>query len=103
MDDLVEFIRARLAEDERHLRLLDEHLSGHERPYNLADPTDPARVLRGVEAKRRIVERAERIRENAEDFPGRVTYDVAWATAQDLRDVASEWSDHADYRQEWKP
>jgi hypothetical protein len=37
-------------------RRQDEHLSGHERPYNLDDPTDPAVVLRHCTADREIVE-----------------------------------------------
>lgn len=49
------FLTARYDEDERTLRIQDEHLSGHDRPYNPADPTDPARGLRRIEAHRRIL------------------------------------------------
>ena len=43
MPDLTAAVR-RLREDAAYARTLDEHLDGHERPYNPADPTDPAVV-----------------------------------------------------------
>ncbi|HEX3781687.1 MAG TPA: DUF6221 family protein [Pseudonocardiaceae bacterium] len=86
---------------------------------------DPNRVLRGVEAKRQIVEawRAAKIRKvtSGRNY-GRWTdgqpdrqYPVlsrlpTYATERELlglelalRLLASEWSDHPDHRQEWTP
>lgn len=56
VDDLVAWLGAQLKEDERVARAQDEHLSGHDRPLDLADPTDPARVLADVAAKRKILD-----------------------------------------------
>jgi Family of unknown function (DUF6221) len=60
---------------------------------------DPARVLREVEAKRAIVSRcAEAIRDQGiwgEDGQAALAEDV-------LRHLAAIYSDHPDYRQEWK-
>ena len=52
---LAEFLTTCLDEDERRAQLLDEHLSGHDRPYDPTDPTDPARVLADIAAKRAII------------------------------------------------
>jgi len=52
---------------------------------------DPARVLREVEAKRRIVERYAWLREHGD------TGDAAWV----LPLLAAPYSNHADFRPEW--
>lgn len=54
---------------------------------------DPARVLREVEAKRRIVDRYVWLREHGD------TGDVAWV----LPLLAAAYADHPDYRPEWAP
>lgn len=42
--ELIRRAAARLREDAAAARAMDEHLDGHERPYNTFDPTDPAVV-----------------------------------------------------------
>ena len=121
-DDLVAFLRARLDEDEAAARAwlplvrltgssswhqeLDESNLG---PYSIAHARlhDPARVLREVEAGRAILAKYEL---------GRRTYDPDrddwFSPAAAMFGSDMEWliktrvaiySDHADYRQEWKP
>lgn len=77
---------------------------------------DPARVLRGVEAKRQLVDM------HAPDGLVDLVSLYSWCThcgrplnvnepcadldpwpCRHIRLVASEWSDHPDYRAEWKP
>jgi hypothetical protein len=135
-DLLVEFLRARLDEDEwaalnaagapwtddipgmihvdsaaqRENKLKYGHLgyvAGAE-PSPLGDAYrrhivlhDPARVLRGVEAKRRLLE--------AHQTPGRAPCDAHDASLHSipcevLMLLAAEWSDHPDYQaSQWKP
>ncbi|WP_294567538.1 DUF6221 family protein [uncultured Arthrobacter sp.] len=77
---------------------VSEHIARH----------DPARVLAECEAKRRIVEReTERLREQwrRRVDEHRQTFDE-WMQppyGETLRDLASVYADHPDYRQEWKP
>ena len=108
--DLAEFIRARIDEDEaiakaaanRHWLTDDNIITLH--PEHDGDgfmswPTradaqhaanhDPARVLREVEAKRRMVE----------DTWGGPDHEDMWL--HHMRLIASIWSDHPDYQQEW--
>jgi hypothetical protein len=138
MDDLVVWLRQQLDEDERgalaaspgpwspdaeshevvavdgitvadgfalsgpQLRATVEHIARH----------DPARVLREVEAKRRIVD--EHVHEHATEAPGfgcRVCdWQGSWSGVGDggwcltLRLLALPYSDHPGYREEeWKP
>lgn len=94
-------------------RAVSEHVTRH----------DPARVLLGVEAKRKILDRHHPVDpaegyshsgwlECAECGPNNQGSDLvaapgngepAWFPCLTLRDVASEWSEHPDYRQEWRP
>lgn len=142
MNDLVDFLRARLAEDEQAARecggapwsapipgqihvdakaIADNKLALgqlgyvatvlHEQDRRHIVRHDPARVLREVEAKRRILERHRpeyhlRIRDGAyaqdddphcpEHLDGR-----PWPCA-DVRDMAAVYADHPDYREEWR-
>jgi len=67
---------------------------------------DPARVLREVEAKRAIIERYKRA-------PAVSGSPVSFTRGQDegyrqacmdaIRDLATIYGDHPDYRQEWAP
>jgi hypothetical protein len=65
MTDLPDRILEAIEAAVTHARLLDEHLSGHDRPYNPDDPTDPTVVLRHCEADKRTVQRhaPERIKD----------------------------------------
>lgn len=65
---------------------------------------DPARVLREIEAKRRLVERYERALENRRAHPD----DLASAGALlalhgTVKVLAMPYADHPDYRDEWRP
>lgn len=97
MSALPEFLLARYAEDEAVARRLRDHaLAIYGR-----DPA--ARPLADVEAKRRIVEiAAARVLDEPVMARGKVHAGVTpWAYT--LRLLALPYSDHPDYRQEWKP
>lgn len=129
-DDIVAFIRARLDEDADLVETIRE--GGFHAPTWTSQPNeegtwpilcepddstpigyitdgrweiqhvarhDPARVLRGVEAKRRIVAECE-YNINYHLAVGARAVLLATVT---LKLLASEWSDHADYQQEWAP
>ena len=95
MTDLVAFLRARLDEDERiardgegacwHVDYCDE-----DGPVFMAR-FDPARVLREVEAKRRIVGWA--------DSPALPDAEYFYV----LTALALPYADHGDHREEWRP
>jgi hypothetical protein len=84
--DIVEFLRARLDEDEAWGRSPE---CGYQQ--------DPARVLREVEAKRRIVESCSpQSLDNSCADPGeRCLAEVT------LEALALPYSDHPDYQPEW--
>lgn len=111
MTDLVEFLRARLDEDEREARAAQDASAGqHGGWYGVAameaagiDRRDatliasfgPGRVLREVEAKRRIIDEAEHTIRHAGHG-----YTLAEFILQEL---AEPYVDHPDYRDEWRP
>lgn len=65
---------------------------------------DPARVLREVEAKRRLVHRYDEIaRLVLPYYPSDRDQGYAEALAEAVRGMAAAWSDHPDYRAEWQP
>lgn len=125
MNDLVQFLRARLDEHEQAARAANvkqgdprwtvtdgDAVAGHIARW------DPARVLADVEAKRRIVDRyadAERAASEVRDIGwtprledrGKVELAGYNATAIALRGAAEclalPHSDHPDYREEWRP
>lgn len=80
---------------------LDEHIARH----------DPARVLAQCEALRAVVERADvecvcttHGHDRADDCAQCVACNaVATADGYVLADLAGIWSDHPDYRDEWRP
>lgn len=120
MDDMVTFLRARLDEDEAvaktaaevagpvwvpveeefgtfHPMGLEEKVSrwaydSEEKATHIARH-DPARVLRDVESKRQIMELME----------GDLRDEYPWSAGQVLAYLALPYSDHPDYRQDWKP
>lgn len=112
MADLIEFLRARFAEDERVARAAGWHVwclgegvgvvlarsngrfvAERCREYDATHIArhDPARVLREVEAKGRIVDYIEVVMSH-----GRHDHELLGA-------LALPYSDHADYREEWRP
>lgn len=96
MNTLVEFLLARIAEDEEWARYEAEGWGGR--------PSDGSRILAECDAKRRIVERLGSYLSsdsNAEpEGAWELLDDHAWAT---LYDLALPYSSHPDYREEWRP
>jgi hypothetical protein len=98
--DISSFIAARLDEDEAtaHAWLPFGNPDAAAREHIARQ--DPARVLRGVAAKRAIIEHCER----AVEQQGIAMEDGQEALAEwVLAELAAVWSGHPDYRQEWKP
>lgn len=145
-DDIVAFITARLDEDERLARAVEDNsapwvgqwkVDGEHalRTYNdwvlashFPEPFrpgflthvarhDPARVLRGVEAKRQILNKVaawqhQRLYDDTDENAGPYSCSRDGHTCECgvleqqldvLRPTASEWSTHESYREEWKP
>ncbi|GAA5048274.1 hypothetical protein HNP84_000213 [Thermocatellispora tengchongensis] len=132
MNDLVQFIHARLDEDEqtvlawqqhkqaltdqfmndparKHVRFRREPVTDAQlAEYAYRDRFDPARMLREVEAKRSILGRHERCGSGVGycDDGGH-----GWSEAdgepftgcRDLQDLALPYADHPRYRPEWRP
>jgi hypothetical protein len=120
---LVDFLNARLAEDEASARAAEpgpwSSTARHDEGYvhdsdgsylvyseGAVDiPTaahiaryDPARVLREIAAKRAILELFAI--SNEEGFGG----SEGWTLVRDaVRQIAAVYSDHPDYREEWRP
>lgn len=138
MDDLVQFLRDRLNEDERAaqradpgqwiFRTLGRHdlaavktetgmaqLDGSRATANAVHMTrhDPARVLREVEAKRRMLDEHTPARPpgrpNMERHCLSCTTAQTWdeasgeSTCLTLRLLALPYADHPDYRNDWRP
>ena len=115
---LVEFLLARIAEDEAVARAVPEvePKSSHSIFTSLHEPTgtveiSPARVLAECEAKRRIVERASVECVCTDHGADRVEgcgqclacQAVTTADGYVLADLALPHADHPDYRDEWRP
>lgn len=102
--DLLDFIKARIDEDEaaiaadeqdKSARFLDADIQTERFIGRFADED---RVRREVAAKRAIL--AAWQTEQDHGFPGSgFTEGLEFA----LQCIAATWSDHADYRQEWRP
>jgi hypothetical protein len=109
MTDLIAFITARLDEDEAAANAAAPGPWSRSGPYVGAEPGiivqarfsedaahiarhDPARVLREVEVGRWMLSETERWMAAAPTFRDGM-----------LRRIATAWSDHQDYRQEWRP
>ncbi|NEW42743.1 hypothetical protein GV794_02050 [Nocardia cyriacigeorgica] len=115
-----EFIEARLAEDEGAARAADEDwhtdvVVGVDAEGTLGSAAyehmvahDPARALRQVAAMRAVVGRRAGehrndagICETCRSYDYRRDYDPAPWPCPTARAIASIWSDHPDYQQEW--
>lgn len=112
VDELVAFIRARLDEDQANawavhdvarcdVLQFEEDAVAFARLSSDCDCGMPARVLSGVEAKRRILNDLIPKIAHADEL-----VDREWGSNDDcagnlVRLLAGEWSDHPDYRAEW--
>lgn len=134
MDDLVQFLRARYDEDEQAARAVGyERIETGEYMWNskylllqsgaggeskataefdgdLADHIarhDPARVLREVEAKRRLLDLHEPGTQEYVDgdvcMACTLTGDGPYYPCATLRLLALPYVDHADYQDDWRP
>ncbi|MCQ8831746.1 DUF6221 family protein [Streptomyces malaysiensis] len=112
-DALVEFLRARLDEDDAEARRVPPNQSPTElRAMVLREGGQPflvvasERVMREVDAKRRLVGLHERL---SGDAPFCVTCDAPSGIpgrdhgCDTIRLLALPYSDHPDYREEWRP
>ena len=129
-DNLAAFLNARLDEDERDAReLLSANAASRARGFasTLWDEEDERaqRLLREVEAKRAILRQHHRLTPHPEygftyaaagNFCGYCGPGDNWQAEQEpdhypgamwpcqhVRLIAAVWSDHPDYREEWKP
>lgn len=128
MEDLIEFLRARLDDDEAYARqaFADHNDAGpdwielwsgsvqvgeHEDLVEIGDSGisrhivrhDPARVLREVEAKRRIIGLLTDPDVYDEDDNPVYLGGYGEAYVDAVRLLALPYCDHSDYREEWRP
>jgi len=113
MSDVVEFLRARMGEDEAVAReFVACEYSGVDAWGEGADhffeggAGSPARVLADVEAKRRLVEHADTVSGMDQQIEGEwgTRGSVPWNEDEGvriLRLLALPYASHPDYRQEW--
>jgi len=96
---ITEFLEARIAEDERHARMLAET---DRRPVLSLSATvnHPQRLLAECAAKRAIIDMWE---DPADIAPLLSDVDAGHVLATDsaTRALAAVYKDHADYRKEW--
>jgi hypothetical protein len=120
MDDLVQWLRAQLDEDERIVRAADmspEMVTGIPRSYakapvaiHIATFADPARVLRGIDAKRQLLDEHH----DTNDGDCSTCVDGRWGypthggstpqrfPCRTLRLLALPYADRPSYREEWR-
>ena len=96
MDDLAAFCAARLDEDEGRAK-------GWAEPGGAHWPWLETRVLREVAAGRAILAEYGRIAESARRYPNAANAAALIAMQTAVRHLVAVYSDHPDYRQEWKP
>jgi hypothetical protein len=91
--DLVEFVTARLDEDEREIRA--------DPPVGMGYARLPVRMLREIQAKRVVL--AEYAAVAGNEGHDDVEYAHGWAAGLGLavRAMATAWSDHPDWRTDW--
>ncbi|MEU3203554.1 DUF6221 family protein [Streptomyces cyaneofuscatus] len=126
MDDLVQFLRDRLDEDEQAIEApetwteFEESTRGTRRvdvDHSFERVTactrawrgvhiarhDPARVLREVDATRRLVHEYAQVADNDIDEPYEYAYGWANGLGRAVRLLALPYADHPDYRDDWRP
>jgi hypothetical protein len=114
VDDLIAFLKARLDEDVKVARDATFWTGGVPEWTARAEPDwvhiarhDPARVLAEVEAKRRIIDRAEFVANHGPARDHVRALDMTTGASAALRDVlrllALPYADHPAYREEWRP
>lgn len=119
MEDLVQFLRARLDEDEQTLREANtspEMVTGIPNSYaqapvalHIARFADPARVLREVDAKRQLVYEFEQTGSEPDTPEHRASphwqgdFGYLQGLARAVHLLALPYVDHPDYREEWRP
>ena len=97
--NIVEFLEARIAEDEKRAHYYDP----------LGASIGPARLLAECQAKRAIINLHDQTGERWTGFPRAdqqehyCIHDQQPAPCPTLRVLASVYADHSDYREEWKP
>ncbi|WP_433893014.1 DUF6221 family protein [Streptomyces sp. CA-111067] len=109
MDDLIEFLRARLDEDDltvREANTSPEMVTGIPRSYaeapvaiHIARFANPDRVLAEIEAKREVLHIFERTRDYSPIFMS----GIGAAMVGTLRLLAQAYDGHPDYREDWRP
>lgn len=114
MDDLVEWLRAQLDEDERSARacagdgewdaadiaIYGADLAPEVRAHMAQH--DPARVLREIDAKRQALDHYERIRQHTKR--GEEPYVLAeGAVAKQVQIMALPYADRDGFREDWRP
>ena len=97
---LVEFLLARIAEDERRAHWYDLDEGPYEPGETVRAIYRPARVLAECDAKRRIIDRHV-----DPDSRACNCSEMGWPTdlCDVIRPLAAVYADHPDYQEEWKP
>lgn len=105
MDDLIAFLKARLDEEESAAKAWSTPFSNPTAAdrENRAAQADPDRVLREAEAKRAILAEYERIAGSVKRYPNNATITALGVAETMVRAAGTVYSDHPDYRSEWKP
>jgi hypothetical protein len=102
---LAEFLLARYADEEAVARDAEGWFQSTDwtssRAAEHGELWDPARVLAECEAKREIVEAWRHESRGRDGIPARTP--VAGALLWVMKQLAQPYSDHPDYRQEWRP
>lgn len=91
---LVEFLRARMAEDEAGARRTSAYLSPE---------MNTARVLVECEAKRQIVNHYEQVQNRVAVEPSPYFQGMFVALDQTVCSLATTYADHPDYDEAWRP
>jgi hypothetical protein len=114
MSDLVAFLKARLDEDEQtaragddacwHIDYCDDEGPGYHERF------DPARMLREIEADRKLIERYDACVKKYNEYEGTIPCgnddlsESIWEYEEYVLPLrAARFADHPDYREEWRP